>query len=68
MDVFAVMRESTKGPGWFREAETFVDVGKLESKMNAWKERDRAIAAGSRAPIHPSGFVEPKIHSYHENR
>ena len=46
MDVFAVIGESMKKAGPVREAETFVDAGKLESKLNARKERDRAIAAG----------------------
>ena len=46
MDVFAVMRESMKSAGLVGEAETFVDAGKLESKLNVWKERDRVIAAG----------------------
>ena len=46
MDVFAVMRESMKSAGLVREAETFVDSSKLESKLNAWKEWDRVIAAG----------------------
>ena len=46
MDIFAVMRESMKCAGLVREATTFVDSSKLESKLNAWKERDRVIAAG----------------------
>ena len=46
MDVFAVMRESMKKAGLFREAEAFVDSRNLESKLDVWKERDRLIAAG----------------------
>ena len=46
MKIFDVMRAAMKEAGLIREIFTFVDAGKLESKLSVWGERDRVLAAG----------------------